>query len=113
MNVYLVQKEISFDYRAFPWIKKSRGNVIQKWDTQVVVSDNEEDAKRKFLDSHKETSLFGLWKWAVNGICKIMCKEPNWKVQIHINKLDNSVNIGNYIEYIALEDLKLLSNNKV
>lgn len=110
MNAYLVQKEISFDYRKFPWIKKIRGSVIQKNDTQVVVSENEEDAKRKFLEGHKETSLLIFWKWAVDGICNVMCKEPNYKVEIYITKLDDNTNIGNFMKYITLEDLKLLSN---
>ena len=110
MNAYLVQKEISFDYRKFPWIKKSRGSVIQKWDVQVVASENEEDAKKKFLDKHKEISLFGFWRLVVDGMCNIMCKEPNYKVEIHATKLDNNTNIGNYIEYMTLEDLKLLIN---
>lgn len=113
MNAYLVQKEISFDYRKFPWIKKSRGSVIQKWDIQVVVSENEEDAKKKFLEKHKETSLFGFWKWAVDGTCNVMCKEPNYKVEIHVTKLDNNINIGNYMEYMTLEDLKLLTNKSI
>ena len=54
MNVYLVQNEICFDYRKFPWIKKSRGSVFQKCDMQVVMSDNEYDAKKKFSDKHKK-----------------------------------------------------------
>lgn len=59
MNVYLIQKEICFDYRKFPWIKKSRGSIFQKCDIQVVVSENEKEAKEKFLEKHKETSLSG------------------------------------------------------
>lgn len=110
MNIYLVQKEISFDYRSFPWIRKHRGSVVQKWDVQVVVSENEEDAKRKFLEKHKKTSLLGFWKWAVDGTCNIMCKEPNYKVEIHVTKLGDNVNIGNYMKYMTVEDLKLLTN---
>ena len=110
MNAYLVQKEICFDYRKFPWIKKSRGSIFQKCDIQVVVSENEKEAKEKFLEKHKETSLSGFWKWAVDGILKIMCKEPNWEVKIHVTKLDENISIRNYMEYMTLEDLKLLFN---
>ncbi len=113
MNVYLVQKEISFDYRAFPWIKRNRGSVIQKWDVQVVVAENEENAKKKFLEKNKDTRLIGFWKWAVDGTCIVMCKEPNYKVDIHVTKLDDNINIGNYMEYMTLEDFKLLSGNKI
>ena len=113
MNVYLVQKEISFDYRRFPWILKSRGSVIQKWDTQVVVAENEEDAQEKFLEKHKETSLIGFWKWAVDGMWNIMCKEPNYEITIRITKLDDDISIGNYMNYMTLEDLKLLTNKGI
>ena len=109
MNIYLIQKEISFDYRRFPLIRKHIGSVVQKCDVQVVVSENEEEAKRKFLEKHKKTSLFGFWKWVVDGTCNIMCKEPNYKVEIHIDKLDDNVNIGNYMQYMTVEDLKLLT----
>lgn len=110
MNAYLVRKEISFDYRKFPWIKKSRGSVVQRWDIQVIASKNEDDAKRKFLEKHKETILTGLWVYGVDGACNIMCKEPNYKVEIHVTKLDDNINIGKYAEYITAEDLKLLIN---
>ena len=110
MNAYLVQDEICFDYRKFPWFRKSRASIFQKWDTQVVVADNENDAKKKFLEKHKEISLFGLWKYAVDGALKVMCKEPNFEVKTHIKKLDNNINIGNYMQYMTLEDLKLLTN---
>lgn len=113
MNVYLVQNEICFDYRKFPWIKKSRGSVFQKCDTQVVVSDNEYNAEKKFSEEHKEISLYGLWKYVVDGALKVMCKEPNWEVKTHITKLDNNINIGNYMKYMTLEDLKLLTNKSI
>lgn len=111
MNLYFLEKEISFDYRKFPWIKKCRGSVFQRWDKEVIAAENAEEAKKKFMQKHKETSLIGLWKWAVNGTFNIMCKEPNFKVTIHVKKLDKDVNIGSIMEYMTLEELKLYKNN--
>lgn len=112
MDLYLVEKEISFDYRKFPWIKKTIGSVVQKWDMAVIAAESEKEAEKKFLEKHKETSLIGLWKWAVDGTFNIMCKEPNYKITIHVEKLDDDVNVKNLMEYMSLDELKLYIENK-
>ena len=112
MDLYLVEKEITFDYRKFPWIHKSRGSVFQSWDKAVIVANSEEEAKQKFLQDNRETKLICFWKYAVKGVWKVMCKDPNFKVKFHVQKIDDDVFLMNVMEYLTLDELKLYLQEK-
>lgn len=113
MNIYLVGIETSYDYRRFPWFKKSRGSINLKANMRTVVAESPEEAERKYREArdNKMVTWPAMQELAMEGFWPIMCKDPNQKSQLWIRKLDKTAPFGEYLEYMSPEDLLLLQKN--
>ena len=110
MNIYLVGIETSYDYRTFPWLKKTRGSFSLKANMQTIVAETPVEAERKYREAraNKMVSWPAMQKLTMEGMWPIMCKEPNQKSQLWIRELDKSSPLGEYLEYMTPEDITLL-----
>lgn len=114
MNIYLVKIETSYDYRKFPWFKKSRGSFYLKANTQVIVADSPEEAERKYRDirSNKIVEWPLIMKLTAEGFLPIICKEPNIKNRFLIQELNKKQPLGEYIQYMTPYDIRILCLSK-
>lgn len=110
MNIYLVGIETSYDYRTFPWLKKTRGSFSLKANMQTIVAETPVEAERKYREAraNKMVSWPAMQKLTMEGMWPIMCKEPNQKSQLWIRELDKNSPLGEYLEYMTPEDITLL-----
>lgn len=110
MKIYVVGIETSYDYRKFPWIKKSRGYVSLKANMRTIVAKNTEEAEQKYrkLCSNKMVVAPALHGLVAEGLWPVMCKDPKEKSKLYIRELDPNAPLGEYVEYMTPADLALL-----
>ena len=113
MNIYLLGIETSYDYRKFPWFKKSRGSINLKANMRTVVAENPEAAELKYREacSNKMVTWPAMQALSMEGLWPIMCKKQNQKSQLWIRELDKNAPLGEYLQYMTPEDLRLLQKN--
>ena len=110
MKIYLIEILSSYDYRKFPWIKKTRGHISLRANMRVIVAENKEEAERKYWKAcgGKFVVDQDIQRFIMGGLWPFMCKEPNQRNEIQVRELDRNQPIGQFWEYMSPDDICLL-----